>query len=177
MATDPTITSPLADEDAFAYPRFTHTSVSLRFSQLLQTLLPAIEAERDIERGCAQHHLFDASFTAAEHGWGRVVELAGEIVAEAAERRSDQVLRRTAMLFHEILGCETREEFTNYETLLVSRPELFASTASGALGWRINGMLDSAKRCFAAIADLDMIKLLETDEERLSVSGGMTLRP
>ncbi|RWR45749.1 hypothetical protein EOW65_16060 [Sinirhodobacter ferrireducens] len=138
-----------------ACDRFSHSLISLAFTQLNAAVALYIECERDLEHA----DCFDPAFLSwsadAEEARARVLGLAATITAQPMMRASDKPLKRSAMLTRLLIESDSAATFTSLLRLPGSHAELFACCDAGAVGARVRQMLETHQVQLEALADLD----------------------
>ncbi|WP_150297808.1 hypothetical protein [Salipiger aestuarii] len=133
---------------------FSHSTISRRFTQLNIALSKYIEFERDLEAADCFDLAFQAWTTDAEAARKDVLHATDAITASPLERLEDRPLKRSAQLTRALIVSDNDAEFTALHRLLDSYAPLFACCASGAVGARVQQMLETCHSHLDAIADL-----------------------
>lgn len=152
---DATVTTPAQAQKAAS--AFTHTAVSNRFVQLLDTLDRAIDAERDVAHVWSHDPAFRDWRDDAELLWQRAAEEAEAVFTAPALRPADRVLIEAARVLHYALGCEHPAEYHAAVADLAGCGERLALRRESALTGRTRAMLRRAEAQLTEIGELEMI--------------------
>ncbi|MBR9841472.1 MAG: hypothetical protein GYB50_27005 [Rhodobacteraceae bacterium] len=133
---------------------FSHSTISRRFTQLNIALSKYIEFERDLEAADCFDLAFQAWTTDAEMARKDVLHATDAITASSLERLEDRPLKRSALLTRALIVSDNDVEFTALHRLLDSYAPLFACCVSGAVGARVQQMLETCHSHLDAIAEL-----------------------
>ena len=133
---------------------FSHTPISRRFTQLNIALSKYIEFERDLEAADCFDLAFQAWAADAEMARKDVLHATDAITASPLERLEDRPLKRSALLVRALIVSDNEVEFTALLRLLDRYAPLFACCAVGAVGARVQQMLETCHSHLDAIAKL-----------------------
>lgn len=133
---------------------FSHTPISRKFTHLNIALSKYIEFERDLESADCFDLAFQAWTSDAEAARADVLSLTQAITTVPLGRLEDRPLKRSAMLVRAMIESSNDAAFTTLHGLLDSHAPLFACCAPGAVGARVQQMLETCHSHLDAIADL-----------------------
>lgn len=133
---------------------FSHSTISRKFTQLNIALSKYIEFERDLEAADCFDLAFQAWTTDAEAARKDVLHATDAITASPLERLEDRPLKRSALLVRALIVSDNEVEFTALHRLLDNFAPLFACCAAGAVGARVQQMLETCHSHLDAIAEL-----------------------